>query len=54
MNFYGKRCEYCDDFHEPGPCYPTDEERVRGEGWRLYRAVRTQLFPDTTPPKEHT
>lgn len=44
MSFY-ERCGYCDEWHEPGPCYPTDDERTHGAGWALYRAIRAQLFP---------
>jgi hypothetical protein len=51
MSFYD-RCPACDEWHEPGPCYPNDEERVRDEGWRLYRAIRTQLFPKSEERNE--
>lgn len=40
-----EKCESCNEWHESGPCYPSDDERGREDGWRLYKAIKTQTFP---------
>lgn len=43
-----ERCEDCRHYHQPGPCYPTEQERQRDQGWRLYRTARVMTFKNAS------
>lgn len=47
-----ERCDVCGEYHHPGPCYPDDDQRSREDGWRLYKAIKTQTFHNDPDSEE--